>query len=351
MTTTEDAKITPLVWLDPATLTVEGKGWNDTANFYDRFPTRAKEIVDENLWALSRNSAGILIKFATDSPEIHARWKLVNERLALPHMPATGVSGLDLYVRHRGKLRYLATGCYPYETINEYKLIGDLSGEMREYSLHLPLYNGLESIEIGVVEGYSIQGVSPKNPQIKPVVFYGSSIVQGGCSSRPGTAYPTIIGRKLEIRTINLGFSGSGRCEKEVVDLLIELDPSIFVIDCIPNMKIDYVDERIRYLLDRLKSTHPKTPVILIEQPMPQSEFISSDKQFNMRLKNEALRKIFDEVESSWGGGLHYIEWQFLLGDDGEPTVDGIHPTDLGFFRMADAIAPVIERVLKQEIK
>ncbi len=342
---------TQIKWLDAATLTVEGKGWTDTESFYNRLPASAKKTVNADVWSLSGDSAGISVKFATDSPEIHAKWRLTKERLALPHMPATGVSGLDLYVRYHDKLRWVATGCYPYETVNEYKLIGGLGNEMREYTLHLPLYNGVESVEIGIVECSSIQGVSPRNPQIKPVVFYGSSIVQGGCCSRPGTAYPSIIARKLEIRTINLGFSGNGKCEPEVADLLAELDPSIFVIDCIPNMKVDYVDERIRYLLDKLKSTHPETPAILIEQPLLQSAFISSEDQFAMYKKNVALRKIFDEYEPTWEGRLHYIQWQSLLGDDSEPTVDGIHPTDLGFFRMADAIAPVIERVLKQEIK
>ncbi|MCE5322612.1 SGNH/GDSL hydrolase family protein [bacterium] len=345
MTATGEATNTPLTWLDVASLTIEGKGWTDTESFYDRFPARAKELVDPNVWHLAKQSAGIVVRFETDSNEIHVRWKLTLDRLALTHMPATGVSGVDLYAMNDGRARHLAVG-FPVEAENEVQLARNLCGRMCEYALYLPLYNGVESVELGVCADSTIRKAGKHKKNIKPVVFYGSSIVQGACASRPGRAYPSIISRMLDIETINLGFSGSGRCEHEVSELLAQIDPSVYVIDCIPNMAVDTVDERIRYLLDTL-ITAPRTPVILIESPGLQKERICHDDPWNLLQKNAILKDVYQDCVDGWNGGMHYIEGSSLLGDDGEATVDNLHPNDLGFYRMANAIAPVIGDALK----
>ncbi|MEN6355649.1 MAG: SGNH/GDSL hydrolase family protein [Armatimonadota bacterium] len=347
MTTTKETKNAPLVWLDAATLTIEGKGWTDTESFYDRFPAKAKALVHPDVWGLAQNSAGIVVKFETDSTEIQVRWKLRMERLALTHMPATGASGIDLYVMHNDKLRQLATG-FPADIESEANLIWDISSQMREYALYLPLYNGVESVKVGVIAGSKTRKASKRKKDVKPVVVYGSSIVQGGCASRPGMAYPSIISRALDIETINLGFSGAGKCEHEVSDLLVELDPSIFVIDCIPNMAIETVDERIRYLLDKLKTTHPDTPIILMESPGLQNEFICHNDPWNLLQKNDILKSIYQDYVDGWKSEMHYIEGSSLMGDDGEATVDGLHPTDLGFTRMANAVAPILDRIINK---
>jgi lysophospholipase L1-like esterase len=336
-----------MVWHDASKLTVEGRGWNDTDGFYYRLPARAKSKVPSEVWRLASNSAGMVVRFVTDSAEIRLKWKLTSANLGMPHMPPSGVSGLDLYVRQDGRWRWLAIG-WPLSLENQSAPIICPSPMKREFALYLPLYNGVSSVEIGIPDGATIEAAPARTMGTKPVVFYGTSITQGGCVSRPGMAYPSIIGRKLDAPIINLGFSGSGKCEHEVADLLAELDPRLFVIDCIPNMAYADVDERIRYLLAELRRKHPNTPVVLVEGVIGQNAFTRSLKPEKANGSNVILKKIYNDLSADWAGKLYYVKATTLLGrNDNEATVDGVHPTDLGSSRLADALTRTIERALQ----
>ena len=335
------AKEDNVLWHDAAGLTIEGRGWNDIESFYYRLPKSAKGKVTDAVWGLASNCAGMIVRFSTDASELKVRWNLTSSSLAMNHFAATGVSGLDLYVKYKGHWRWVGIG-RPAAQENESTLFSSLSIEKREFMLYLPLYNGLSVLDLGIPEGAKIEGLPTRTT--KPVVFYGSSILQGGCASRPGMAYPAIIGRKLDIPIINLGFSGNGRCEHEVADLLAELDPSVYVIDPLPNMAEDTVDDHIRYLLKALHSAHPDTPVILVENVIYQYAFIHGGAR---NPRNVVLEKIYKDSAKEWDGKLYYVKNAKLLGSDGEGTVDGVHPTDMGFVRMADVIGPVIKKAME----
>lgn len=335
-------------WHDAKSLSVEGQGWSGTAAPYDRLPARAEAIVSEGAWAQSRSSAGIVVRFVTDAPEITVRWKLTSSALAMDHMPATGVSGVDLYVRRDGKWEWLAVGRV-WAQENTFRLISGLTPEQGEYALYLPLYNGTASAEIGVPEGSAVKPGPPRKPGVRPVVFYGTSITQGGCASRPGMAYPAIIGRRLDIPTINLGFSGAGKCEREVADLLAELDPAVYVIDPLPNMAAEWIDGRIKYLLGILREKHPDASVVLVETAGTRSVY--SREKLDQDPQNIALAKVYKDCRREWGKRLYYVKGGTLVGSDGEGTVDGVHPTDLGFQRMADILTPIVRRALDDHRK
>ena len=162
-------------------------------------------------------------------------------------MAATGVSGLDLYVKTaRGDWHWLAVG-KPESVSNQVSLINNLPPGRREFLLYLPLYNGTASAEIGVPPGATISRAGAWGPGTrKPIVFYGTSILQGACASRPGMVHCAMLGRQFQFPHINLGFSGNGRMEPEVADLLAELDPSVYVLDCLPNM--DAAEVTARYV-------------------------------------------------------------------------------------------------------
>lgn len=339
-----------IVWRAAATLTVEGKGWNDTEAFYHRLPAHAKSQVIESVWWLSTNSAGMAVRFVTDARQIHARWNLTSDSLAMNHMAATGVSGLDLYVRLDGKWRWLGVG-RPNGQENEATLVSYLPEGKREYILYLPLYNGVTKVEVGVPDGSTLETAPPRTLDVKPVVFYGTSITQGGCATRPGMAYTAIIGRSLDIPIINLGFSGNGRGEHEMSDLLAELDPSVYVIDAMPNMAADTVDERIRYMLKAIHTKHPNTPVIIVEHPIFTSAFNLARGAKAGESWNKVLAKIYRDTAPSWNGRLFYVKGDKLLGTDGESTVDGIHPTDVGFIQMAKVITPVVKKALDVSVR
>jgi hypothetical protein len=345
---TSEKQVQSIRWHNLQDLNVEGRGWDNRDNFYCRLPAKAQAKVNGSLWRLAGHSAGMVARFVTDSPEIQVRWKVTRssplpvERIMAP----TGVSGVDLYVRFNGKWRWLAIGI-PTGRENESTLVSGLPREKREYALYLPLYNGVTSVELGVMDEADLAKAPPRTRNTKPVVFYGSSIMQGASASRPGMAYPALIGRWLDIPTINLGFAGAGKCEHEVADLLAELDPQVYVIDCLPNMEPSYVDERTRYLLKVLKEKHPNTPVILVENVVQQNLFIRVKNPAKADEKSAILKKVYQDVVSDWNGRLFYVENDDrLYGNDGEASVDGVHATDVGFMRMANVINPVIEKAL-----
>ena len=335
-----------LRWLDAKALCIEGEGWTATQQFYDRLPAKAEGAVREPVWNLSKDSAGICVRFVTDATEVSARWTLRKEKLALPHMPASGVSGVDLYVRHEGKWRWLGAARPESSRTNEHRLTTGMTPQPRECILYLPLYNGVEKVEIGVPAEAKCE-LPPSRPEkMKPIVFYGTSIVQGGCASRPGMAYPAILGRRLDCTTINLGFSGNALCEPEIAALLAELDPVVYVLDPLPNMKPESVRERMSAFLAKLREAHPKTPIVLVEHiEVGDAQVVPSRRGYAK--SNAALREIFEQRVQAGDRKLFYIRGDKLLGDDGQGTVDRVHPTDLGFMRMADVIEPVLKRAVR----
>ena len=335
-----------LVWTDILTLDLEGSGWSDTLTPYDRFCGRAKPKLREAVWNLSLRSAGMAVRFVTDATNISARWTLRFEDLAMPHMPATGMSGLDLYARVDGKWLWAGSTKPKEFPTNEAELAWDLAPGEREYMLYLPLYNGVTSVEIGVPAGAKLKKAAARAiGKQTPVVIYGTSIVHGASSSRPGTAYPAILGRWLDKSVINLGFSGNAKLEVEVAELLGELDPQVYVIDALPNNSPNNVADRIDPFLDTLRAARPLAPIVLIEQ-LTYGDAVLFPKRFaKLQSKNVHLKASFDRRIAAGDKNLYYIEGD-LLGDDREATVDPSHPTTLGMMRLAEGIAPTLQKIL-----
>lgn len=333
-------------WYDAQQLTVEGMGWKDTKTPFDRLPARSEGVVDANVWGLSGHSAGIMIRFSSNAKDIAVRWTVSSDNLAMPHMPSTGVSGLDLYTLKDGVWRWIGNARPQSGRSSENTIVRGLPEGSHDFCLYLPLYNGTDALSIGVPPEAEVA----KAPErAKPVCFYGTSIVQGGCASRPGMAYPAILGRRLGVPTINLGFSGNGKMQPPVVDLLAQLDPAAYVLDCAPNMDPGLIRERFADTVRKLRKAHPDTPIVIVECVFYQAGFVINDAKAGTESKNFALREVFDVLTKEGVTGLHYCKTDKLLGDDGEATVDGTHPTDLGFYRMADTIEPVLKAALDKK--
>ncbi len=294
-------------WTDARTLSLEGKGWGETKAFYDRLPAKAEGQVRDAVWQLSRDSAGMCVRFSADAPAIHVRWSLLDEQLALPHMPATGVSGVDLYVKtETGQWRWLGTG-RPTAKTNTATLADNMPQAAREYMLYLPLYNGVTSVEIGVPKGSRITGAPPRPAErTRPVVFYGTSITQGGCASRPGMAYTAILGRRLDRPVVNLGFSGSAKMEPEVAALVAELDPALFVLDSVPNMTAGEIAERTASFVQALRGRHPGTPILIVEGRTYQTSFLNANVRRDYSERTAALRGVYDRMTAGGAGRLYF---------------------------------------------
>ncbi len=342
-----------LKWYDLQELGVEGKGWTDTESYYDRLPATAKGVVRDPVWSLSRNSAGMCLRFRTDARSIHGRWSLLSANLDMNHMPSTGVSGLDLYARDEAATdprlawRWVGLGRPEKQEGNEARLVTGLPDGTREYLLYLPLYNGVTKVEVGVPVGAGLEAVQLDEAAARPIVIYGTSITQGGCASRCGMAYPAIIGRRLNRPTINLGFSGNGQAEPEMAALLAELDPAVYVLDCLPNLSAEMTAERIEPMVQTIRAAHPDTPIVLVENISYQAGWLLPGTKNAYMSKNEALEAGYDRLIAAGVANLYYVPGGDLLGDDSEATVDGTHATDLGFWRMAGVLTPVLREILK----
>ncbi|MBG84975.1 MAG: hypothetical protein CMJ40_10595 [Phycisphaerae bacterium] len=334
-----------LIWTNGRDLAIEGQAWQDTKATWDRLPARAEGVVRDPVWGNSRHSAGMLLRFRSDSPRLHARWKLTSDQLSMPHMPATGVSGLDLYVHDGDGWRWTATP-RPGSRLNEMELLADLDGRMRDWMLYLPLYNGIEAISIGTVEGSTIEPLPRPANDMPPIVFYGTSITHGACASRPGMCHVAILGRELDIEVVNLGFSGSGTMDPEMADFLGEIDASMYVVDCLPNLDGEQVAQRAVPFVKRLRALRPETPILLVEDRTWGDSHINASRAKYQTENRAALRAAWDDLKSEGVPNLHYLEGDRLLSEDGDGTVDGSHPTDLGFRHQADAFKEVIVPIL-----
>jgi hypothetical protein len=336
-------------WHDAASLEIEGRGWAKTAAPFDRLPDSAKGKVSATAWKLSKESAGVCIRFVTDAPAVSVRWSLTSDSLAMPHMPATGVSGVDLYARSAaGSWRFVGNG-RPHKKDGNLSVMkfpgGGKAG--RECLLYLPTYNGTKSLEIGVPSGARLERPQPRpEASRKPIVVYGTSIVQGGCASRPGMTWPAILGRLLDRPVINLGFSSAGTMAPPVGEPLAELDPAAYVIDCIWNMSDDpkvYTDHVTR-LVRTIRKARPDTPIIFVGQSHIRPKAHPTKSTLGQEAAVRSLQK--DGVKA-----LVLVPGADLIGDDGEGTVDGVHPNDLGMDRQARCLLPTVRQAVKDSAK
>ena len=341
-----------LVWHDVRQWGVEGKGWTDTEHYFDRLPARANGVVREVVWNLSRHSTGLSVRFETDATRIAARWSFRVKPNLMLHMPAVASCGLDLYASGPdGQPRWLgiglpegvfsqAEGEKPSLTV-EKPLAEALDPGRRTYTVYLPLFALIETLEIGVPEGASFRSIPPR-PE-PPIAFYGTSIVHGASASRAGMTHVSQLGRRLGVPVLNLGFSGNGQMEPEVARFLAELNPRLYVVDCLPNMQAPMVAERAEPLIRIIRDAHPNTPIVLVEDRTYANAHFKAAQRDRQAASRKALRTAYDNLTRAGLPALHYVEGPPLLGNDGEATVDSSHPTDLGFTRQAD----VLERVLR----
>ena len=313
---------------------IEGTGVPESAKEspYDRLPISSKGKVRQAVWDLSKNSAGVAVRFLSNSPSIKVKWGIMNDT-KLNHMASTGVKGVDLYCKVEGKWVYVNTG-RPTAIENEASLVSTLTPGEREFKIYLPLYDGTTHLEVGIDSTSYIKKPAPETQL--PIVFFGTSILQGGCASRPGMVFTSIISRKMDVDCYNFGFSGNGRMDKPVVDVISDIKASFYVIDCLPNMTPKQVSDSVMPLAKAIRAKNPSTPIVFVEN----IEYARIPFEVNLKkafeAKNEALKTEFDKLVKEGVKEVYYIRSTNAIGDDNEGTVDGTHMTDLGFMRYAD---------------
>ncbi|SHE50165.1 SGNH/GDSL hydrolase family protein [Pedobacter caeni] len=329
---------------------IQGRGWSEGfKNDYDRLPATAETKVRKAVWDLSENSAGLNLRFSTNAENIVLKFA-VKESLQMPHMPATGVSGVDLYAKDQngkwlwcaGKFAFGDTISYRFNNISG----NDQGRKDREYTLYLPLYNSIKWMEIEVAADRDFKP-SPVRPE-KPIVVYGTSIAQGACATRPGLAWTSILGRKLNRPMVNLGFSGNGRLETEVLDYLSEIDASLYVLDCMPNLTGEDISTLKNKIVDAvvlLQRKRPGVPILLTEHDGYSEEEMQQVKKKEYEKANTAMAQAVDALRKKGSKNIHLLTKK-EIGQNIESTVDGVHPNDIGMMNYANAYEKKIKTFL-----
>ena len=340
-------------WIDGRNLPIEGRMFDNVDNYYDRLPSNVTEKVNAGVRSMRHHTSGMLFRFTTDSKRLRFRWTPYRTYLSMDHMPSTGVSGIDVYRLAPDGWRYVNTG-----------RIRDPKGGSLEIPwtpgtpclVNLPLYNGISSFSLGVDAAATVAPLPPRRSGVtKPVVFYGTSITHGGCASRPGLGFVNIIGRDLDVPVVNLGFSGSGRMEFEMSEHLAAIDASCYVLDCLWNMGSvrdtpDYNDikdrnaplavvrERYEPFIRNLRAKRPGVPIVMAEK----CDVLCGPKA----ACDNFIKDLYDRLVAEGWKDLVYLPKEGMYSGDGEGTVDGCHPNDLGMMTLAKAFGRAVKEAL-----
>ncbi len=336
-----------IVYIDASAFPLYGKVSDATDTRYERLPSELKGVSRDPVWYLGRHSAGLFIRFRSNSTSIHARWESTFNN-TMTHMTDTGTKGLDLYALVDGEWRHVCSA-QPQGKTSERKIIANMDPIEREYMLYLSLYDGVSALEIGVDAGATLDQPAVDRPsREKPIVMYGTSILQGGCANRPGMAHTNILSRRLDREVINLGFSGNALLDMEIAELMASVeDPGLFVLDYAPNAYADMIDADGEAFFRVIRDAHPDVPVIFIEDVIfPHTVFDNAICE-EVEKKNEAQKRLYRRLKKAGEKNIYYIGAEGMIGDDGEATVDAIHFTDLGAVRYVEHVLPTIKKALR----
>ncbi|MCI9277958.1 MAG: hypothetical protein HFH90_09805 [Lachnospiraceae bacterium] len=314
-------------------------GLISTPKGFARMPEETAMAVNEGVAMLFRNTAGGRLRFRTNSPKVAIRAKMDNIG-KMPHFALSGSAGFDLY---EGSI-YRGTFIPPFDIEDGYESMIVLSGiKERDLTVHFPLYSNVISLEIGLCEGATLSP-APDYGRKLPVVYYGSSITQGGCASRPGNCYENIISRSLDCDHINLGFSGSARGEDVIADYIANLPMSVFVYDYDHNApSVEHLRNTHRPMFRRIRENNPLLPIVMVSRPQPNPT--AEELQ-----RRDIIRSTYEEASAAGDRNVYFIDGSAMLGQFGgdSGTVDSCHPNDLGFMCMAKSIGEVVERILNR---
>ena len=349
---------TPWTYVNAQDLRIINKAFDNTERTYARLPENLKDSIAEgrDLWDRQQCSSGIGVRFATDSKRIGVKYELLWDTHMI-HMADTGLKGTDLYIFEGDSVwRHVNTN-RPYVKKDdegnktkwvESTYVENLDGNMHEYVVYLPLYDGIEELYIKVDSGATITTGSPTliDPS-RRIVAYGTSILQGGCASRTGMASTNIMSRELNAEVMNLGFSGEGKMDNYVAYALAEIpDVDLYLLDPVPNCTEMMCDTLTYDFVNILRTLRPEVPIVMLEGPL--YPYYRYDRVMGNYLpaKNAAYRRNYDKLKAENPENLYYVTSENLDGVEDDGTVDGIHLTDLGFRHYADKMTPVIRDIL-----
>ncbi|MFH1022632.1 MAG: SGNH/GDSL hydrolase family protein [Planctomycetota bacterium] len=328
-----------------------GFPWFEQDRVFRRAPLAPLEKLPDAVDWLADCPAGGQVAFQTDSRHVAVRVTLAAPA-DMSHMPATGQCGFDLYVGPPFAKRFHNVSKYDHrQTTYEVLLFEHADAAMRAFTLNFPLYQAVKDLRIGLDAEARVSPPPPYSIEGR-IAVYGTSITQGGCASRPGMAYTNIMSRLLNAEVVNWGFSGSGKGEPEVCRCFASIpDARLFVLDYEANAgNLDQYRKTLPENIRILRNRRRDVPILVMSR-IAFSKDIADAKSLREREQSRDMQTQLVENAGTQGDRLiYFLDGSTLLGHDfDECTVDGIHPTDLGFLRIAQGVCPAIRKILKEE--
>lgn len=329
--------------------------------FYDeaqkrflRMPHEIAKSVSEGVEILNTNTSGGRVRFKTDSSYIviHAA---MDASVGMSHMPRTGQSGFDLYRSCEGKDIYFSSFIPPQSWKDGYSGETNTYGELTDYTIDFPLYDKVRELYIGLKKGSLLEEATPYKYQ-RPIVFYGSSITQGGCASRPGNCYAAILSRRLSTDFINLGFSGNGKGEKEMAKYISGLSMNVLVMDYDSNAPSADELQKTHYPFYKIiRETNPNLPIVLISHPSALHGVFYKTREYDkwgtFERRCEIIRNTYEQARLNGDQKIYFVDGKnIFMGEEWDAvTVDGVHPNDFGFMRFAMYLEKIIRPILEKQ--
>ena len=345
---------------DATNFRIINKGWENTSEHYTRLPQAYMDSCRKDQQWLYNHSSGIAVRFASNSKRIAAQWNLKNN-FHMQHMAMTGIKGTDLYMLNQesGKWEYVNTARpqeknFKADSVQSKLYVENLDGEMHEYMIYLPLYDGINWLQIGVDSTAQLIQPQVDNPRrMGKIVLYGTSIQQGGCASRTGMVPSAMIQRDFNLECVNLATSGQARMDFYIAEAMASIDDAIcYVIDPVPNCTKDRCDTATYDFIKILRTLRPEVPIIMVEGLMyPYTRHDSYLAEY-LPQKNECFHNGYELHKKENPKGLYYMTHDGQTGPEMEGTVDGVHLTDYGFRAYADLLEIKIKEALdKTKVK
>lgn len=339
---------------EPAFPVIQNQGFTTELNrSYYRFPERAKNVVRDSLWHFSLNSAGLAIYFKTNSPNIYAQY-YTTEPFSMPSMSQTGVTGVDLLGKNETGHWSSPLTRFAFNSDNmqvAYAFLGirkSITQQDFEYRLYLPLFNTVSGLEIITDDGSTFTWI--EKDYRPPIVFYGTSIIQGCCSSRPINSITSIVQRHFDMPVLNFGFSGNGKLEESVIKFIVENDAVLYVLDCLPNIA-GYSQITIKNLVmnavRQVRKARPNVPILIVDFAGYSDMEVDHDNFEKMEKANKAQEEAFQSLINEGQKKLFYLT-RDEIGLPLDSWTDSIHPNNYGSNVFANAYIKKIEEILAQ---
>ena len=339
-----------LKYLNPKTcddLKVYGLEWFDKDHEYVRRPKEMEEVIKnlaEGLYLLVEQPAGAMIAFYSDTTTLKINVEM-GGNFHMVHMAFTGQGGVDLYMGESFEdLKFFRVASFPINNLNySFTYFENIERKKRLFLLDLPLYASVNNIEIGFDQDATIEKAQLFDKG--KVVVYGTSITQGGCAARPGMSYTNILSRRMGYEFMNYGFSGNGRGQKEVAEMLASTtNAKLFILDYEANVTLEMMKATLDTFIDTIRLKYPKVPIVVLSKiVMPREVHFKADAANQKKLLN--FQKNVVKRRQATDSNLFFLDGHKLFGKElTEATVDGAHPTDLGFY----LISNYLEKYLKK---